>query len=158
MNSRMVKRLVVVLLSIVFCKMNISAQSFQDSLDIMQPIDNFFTGMKTKDTAFIRAQIFPYTKQFVTIAKNDLGDTKINPTEVNGFLTAIAKDKINVFDERIFNPKIKMDEALATVWVDYEFWFNDKKLHTGVDAFTLIKVNKRWWIYAIVDTRKKSSN
>jgi hypothetical protein len=155
MNSRTKVQIVVVLFSIVFCKMNMMAQTFQDSLDIMKPIDDFFIGMKTKDTALIRAQIFPYTKQFVTFVKTELGDTKINPTEVNGFLKAIVKDKASLLEEKIFHPKIKVDDVLATVWVDYEFWYNNQKLHTGVDAFTLVKMNRRWWIYAIVDTRKK---
>jgi hypothetical protein len=147
-----------ILFLFVFCLIDTRAQSFQDSLDIMKPINAFFIGMKAKDTASIRSQIYPGIKQFVTFSKNKQGNTKIDVTEINGFLNAIAKDKLNVFDERIFNPKIKIDESLATVWVDYEFWLNDKKLHTGVDAFTLIKVNNRWWIYGIVDTRKKLSD
>ncbi len=148
-------RKLIVLFFLVAPVILFKAQSVQDSLDMMKPIDDFFIGMKTKDTALIRAQIFPYTKQFVTFVKNDLGDTKINPTEVNGFLKAIVKDKASLLEEKIFNPKIKIDDVLATVWVDYEFWYNNKKLHTGVDAFTLVKMNRRWWIYAIVDTRKK---
>jgi hypothetical protein len=47
------------------------------------------------------------------------------------------------------------DEALASAWVQYEFYVNDKFSHKGTNLITLVKTNDFWKITAIIDTRKK---
>jgi hypothetical protein len=145
----------IVLFLLSYSLMDAKAQSQKDSLDIMKSIHNFFLGMKMKDTVLIKAQILPSVKYFQTFNKDKNGFTKIDSTPVRLFLASIGNDKSNKFDERIFNPIVKIDDVLATVWVDYEFWYNGKKTHTGVDAFTMLFVNNKWQITAVVDTRKK---
>jgi hypothetical protein len=144
------------LLLFVYSFIGARAQSQKDSLEIMQSINNFFLGMKIKDTVLLKAQILPSIKYFRTFNKDKNGFTKIDSTPVSLFIATIGKDKENSFDERIFNPTIKVNDVLATVWVDYEFWYNGKKSHTGVNAFTMLLVNNKWQIAAVVDTRKKN--
>jgi hypothetical protein len=146
----------IVLFLFAYCFLEAKAQSQKDSLEIMQSIHNFFLGMKTKDTILLKAHIYPSTKYFQTFEKDKKGLTKIDSTPVRLFIASIGNDQSNSFDERIFNPVVKIDDVLATVWVDYEFWYNGKKTHTGVDAFTMLHVNNKWLITAITDTRKKS--
>jgi hypothetical protein len=148
-------RWLIVLFLFAFCLIGVSAQSHKDSLEIMKSINNFFLGMKMKDTVLLKAQIHPSTKYFQTFSKDKRALTKIDSTPVSLFIASIGNDQSNSFDERIFNPVIKIDDVLATVWVDYEFWYNGKKTHTGVDAFTMLLVNNKWQIAAVVDTRKK---
>jgi hypothetical protein len=145
----------MILFLFAFCLHDARAQSQKDSLEIMKSINNFFMGMKTKDTTLLKAQIYPSVKYFQTFNKDKKGFTKIDSTPINLFIASIGNDKSNSFDERIFNPVVKIDDVLATVWVDYEFWYNGKKTHTGVDAFTMLLVNNKWQIASVVDTRKK---
>jgi Putative lumazine-binding len=148
-------RLFIFLFLIVFQVLDFKAQTNQDSLDIMKPINAFFLGMKQLDTTLIHQQLHPSLNYLRTFRKNKNGETKIDSTRVHDFMKAIVKDKSAQLEEKIYNPKLLMDDILASVWVDYEFWYNGKFSHSGVDVFTLIKVNAIWQIAAIVDTRKR---
>jgi hypothetical protein len=134
---------------------NVSAQK-SDSGAIMTPIYDFFSGMRKQDTSLIRLQMHEKANHLLTFRLNKEGKTKIDSISVSDFLKAVVKDKNAVLDEKILNPQIHNDSPLATVWVDYEFWYNGKLSHGGVDAFTLIKVNDLWKIIQVVDTHKKT--
>ena len=58
-------------------------------------------------------------------------------------------------EERITNYDIKIDDPLASVWAEYEFYIDGKLSHKGVDAFQLFKSNAGWKIIQICDTRRK---
>jgi hypothetical protein len=149
----MVRAIMILCVLVCYCK-DLNAQSLSDSLAIMQPINNFFLGMKQQDTTFIKQQLHPNLHHLNTFRKNKAGLTKIDSIRTRDFMLSIAKNKGAQLEEKIFRPKILLDDVLATVWVDYEFWYNGKLSHTGVDAFTLIKVEAGWQIIAVVDTRK----
>ncbi len=133
----------------------IQAQFQKDSLEIMTSINHFFLGMKQQDTALMHQQMHSSLNYMRTFRKNKDGQTKIDAISTKDFLLAIVKDKSAQLEEKISRPKIFVDDVLATVWVDYEFWYNGKFSHAGVDAFTLIMVDEVWQIAAVVDTRKR---
>ena len=55
------------------------------------------------------------------------------------FLLQLETPHKEVWDERIVDYKIEIDENLAQVWAPYEFYLDDKFSHCGVNAFQLIK-------------------
>ena len=48
--------------------------------------------------------------------------------------------------ERIWNPEIKVNGLIATLWAPYDFWVDGKYSHCGVDQFDFIKTEEGWKI------------
>lgn len=51
--------------------------------------------------------------------------------------------------EKALHYDIKVHKGMAMAWVAYEFWRNGAFSHCGIDAFTLMKVNKEWKIVSL---------
>ncbi|RRO16431.1 nuclear transport factor 2 family protein [Flavobacteriaceae bacterium 14752] len=69
-------------------------------------------------------------------------------------LKAIPKN-INI-EERIFDIESTVTEYLAQYTIPYEFYVNGELSHSGINVLTLIKIDNRWLISYIADTRKKA--
>jgi hypothetical protein len=44
---------------------------------------------------------------------------------------------------------------MATAWTPYNFYFNGKFSHCGVNNFVLVKQDNGWKIQYIIDTRRR---
>ena len=53
-----------------------------------------------------------------------------------------------------FDPEVRIDGGLATVWAEYTFRVNDTISHCGVDAFQLVRTGDGWKILFVSDTRR----
>jgi hypothetical protein len=60
-----------------------------------------------------------------------------------------------VWDERIGEVEIKIDDNLATAWMNYAFYVGDTFSHCGVNAFQLAKGEAGWKVIQIADSRRK---
>src|SRR5690606_16608714 len=58
------------------------------------------------------------------------------------------------WDEQIYDPEVRIDGGLATLYVFYTFSLGEKFSHCGVDAFWMIRTAEGWKISALVDTRR----
>ncbi|MEI2720897.1 MAG: hypothetical protein V9E87_12310 [Gemmatimonadales bacterium] len=59
-----------------------------------------------------------------------------------------------LLDERIYDPEIRIDGGLATVWTFYAFFVGERLSHCGVDAFQLARTSEGWKIIALADSRQ----
>ncbi|MFT2543406.1 hypothetical protein ACMWP9_36050, partial [Escherichia coli] len=62
----------------------------------------------------------------------------------------------NMADERIVFDVVKIDADLAIVWTPYQFYRNGTFSHCGVNSFQLVRLNGRWKIQYLIDTRRKT--
>jgi hypothetical protein len=114
-----------------------------------------FDAMRAKDTIAFRAGLAPDAR-LVTTTTNPQGQPAYRATpNMNGFLSSIARSTARL-DERIFEPEVRVDQNLATVWTRFEFWGNDQFSHCGYDAFQLIRTNGEWKIAQIADTNRRN--
>ena len=73
------------------------------------------------------------------------------------FLNAVGTPHENIWDEKIWDPIVKIDGNMATVWVNYAFYVGDQFSHCGVNAFQLFKSATGWKIVNLTDTRRKDN-
>ncbi|MCL1671610.1 nuclear transport factor 2 family protein [Elizabethkingia ursingii] len=113
-------------------------------------VNKLFTAMKNSDSAGIKSS---FTKQAIlqTIMKNGEVKTEAIPA----FAGTVAKAVKNTLEERITFSAIHIDGNLASVWTPYQFYFQGKFSHCGVNSFQMIKENGDWKIQYIIDTRRK---
>src|SRR6185369_6170731 len=60
----------------------------------------------------------------------------------------------DVWNERIYDPEVRIDGDVAQVWAYYTFHRNATFSHCGIDAFMLVKVASTWKITQLADSRR----
>lgn len=125
----------------------------KDSIVIAQVIQNMFTAINKSDTNLLKTCFTP-TSILQTIA-NKNGIIEIKTEQLQNFISSIGIQKPGALDERIKIDKLLIDAELASVWTPYEFYYNQKYSHKGVNSFQLVKRTDGWKIQYIIDTRRK---
>lgn len=120
--------------------------------DVMAVINRMFEGFAKKDTTIIRGTLADDVK-LVSAFNNREGKPMVRAETMDKFLVGIATAPGSL-DERLFNPEVRIDGNLATVWVKYEFWYDGKYSHCGIDSFQLARGDAGWKIISIADTRR----
>ena len=128
------------------------AQTAEDS--VKAAVNQLFEGMKNSDANAIR-EAFADSAILQTISRNQQGQTVIRTDAVSGFAEQVSKLAKGAADERITFETIKIDGPLAIVWTPYKFYFNGNFSHCGVNSFQLVRVNGKWKIQYLIDTRRR---
>jgi len=147
----MSKYLIVLVLG--FSAIIANGQSTEEA-GIKETINNLFEGMRKSDAALIQSALSE-TAVLQTIKKNKEGKLIVQNESVADFLTAITKPHPEVYDERIVFETIKIDGPLASVWTPYKFYIGATFSHCGVDSYQLVKIDGKWKIQYLIDTRRK---
>jgi len=119
-------------------------------------IIKLFTSMKASDEQFILS-CFADQAVMQSIIKDKEGKNSVKSDGVAGFAAFVGKQPQGAADERIVFETIKIDGELAFVWTPYQFFYNGKFSHCGVNVFGLIKVSGVWKIHSVIDTRRKDN-
>lgn len=131
---------------------NATAQSAEDSVKIT--IGNMFTAMRNSDGKSLLT-CFADSAILQTIARNKEGNTVIKNEKLADFAVVVGSMPKAAADERITFDVVKVDGALAIAWTPYQFYFNGKFSHCGVNSFQLVKQNGSWKVQYLIDTRRK---
>lgn len=150
-NNRM--KYILVLSSFIFYGIA-NAQSAEDS--VKAAVNQLFTAMKNSDSVLL-ASSFADKAILQTIVTTKTGKVEIGNESVPSFAGAVAKMANGDADERIQFDVIKIDGPLALVWAPYKFYYKGKFSHCGVDSFQMLKVNGKWQIQYLIDTRRIQS-
>lgn len=68
-------------------------------------------------------------------------------SDYKSFIRSIYEDSC---EEKFYNIRITEDGYIATVFFDYSFWMNGKKLNWGAESWGLIKINGVWKIVSVI--------
>ena len=119
---------------------------------ILATVQKVFDAMRTRDTALL-AQAFDTTAKLAGVSSR--GTPAVNLTSPAQFGAAILRAPAgDVWNERIYEPEVKVDGPVAQVWAYYTFHRNATFSHCGVDAFMLLKVGGAWKITQLADSRR----
>ncbi|WP_296313397.1 nuclear transport factor 2 family protein [Winogradskyella sp. UBA3174] len=132
----------------------VSAQKTEKHI-VKTTIIEFFDAFHKQDTITMKAMV---TDKIVlqSISTNNNGETILKEDDFNQFVKNIASiPKDRKFEEKLLDFNIQVDGGMANAWVVYEFWYQEKFSHCGVNSFQLMKVNDAWKIIYLVDTRRQ---
>jgi len=136
-------------LCLAFCN-NTQAQSSEDS--VKSAVNQLFTAMKNADSALLVSSFADSAILQTIVDKN--GKVEIKTEAISGFAQQVGKMQKGSLDERIQFDVVRIDGALAIVWAPSKFYFKGNFSHCGVDSFQLVRVNGKWKIQYLVDTRR----
>jgi hypothetical protein len=137
-----------------------TALLFPGALPAQQPADAevvavvraFFDGMRSKDTAALRSLVHPSARLLGTGPTQE-GQLRVDEVPMERFFQMVAGAP-GLLDEKIWDPEVRVDGHLATVWTQYAFYYDGKFSHCGVDAFQLARTAEGWKVVQIADTRR----
>lgn len=133
---------------------SIRAQS-ADEKAVREVIDKLFDGMRMADSSMVSGLFHPDVRM-MTSYEDASGSTVLKEGSLEAFLSAIGTPHPEVWDEKIWNTEVRIDDNLAQVWTDYAFYVGQRFSHCGVDAFQLVKdENGDWRIVNLIDTRRE---
>jgi hypothetical protein len=128
------------------------AQSAAEREEVLQPVKQLFDGMRKRDSAMVRATFAPDAR-FARVQERD-GQITLQFHAPDDFVKAVGSAPSPPWDERVYEPEVRIDGRVATVWTKYDFLAGDKWSHCGVDAFQLAKLADGWKITQLADTRQ----
>ena len=119
---------------------------------VLATVQKVFDAMRTRDTALLR-QAFDTSARLAGVPAR--GTPMVRLTAPSAFGAAIASAPAgDVWNERIWDPEVRIDGDVAQVWAYYTFHRNKAFSHCGVDAFMLLKVGSEWKITQLADSRR----
>ncbi len=125
-----------------------------DSAEIRQVLTRLFDGMRTRDTAAMRAQFYEGAAMRSAFIRQ--GKNTVEADGVEDWLKGVAGAPPDLLlDERLGPPEIRVDGNLGNVWVYYEFYAGGKFSHCGVDNFQLARTDAGWKIILLADSRRR---
>lgn len=122
--------------------------------EVRAVIDQLFEGMRLGDSALVRS-VFHVDAGAYTSYKKE-GEFILHEGSVDEFVNAVGSPHDKIWDERISNVVIQIDDGLAQVWMDYSFYLGEEFSHKGVNAMQLAHTDGRWQIIQIADTRRRN--
>lgn len=131
-----------------------TARAQQGQGEIIAVVYRLFDAMRAKDTAAVRATLHTSARVLGT-GPNQQGQLQVEETPMDRFMQIVATAPGRL-DEKIWDPEVRIDGDLATVWTQYVFHYDGNFSHCGVDAFQLARTADGWKIVQIADTRRNT--
>lgn len=123
-------------------------EEVRDEQAVIDVMDRLFAAMRQQDTAAIRALAHPELRLFVP-GQPAPGDVRVS--SLDGFIASIAAARQRL-DERAYDPVVRIDADLASLWTYYDFWRGDEFSHCGTDAFHFARTDGAWKIIGLAYT------
>jgi hypothetical protein len=125
-----------------------------DEAAVMEVVGALFDAMRAGDSAAMRATLHSSATAATAFVRDGV-PTLARETSLDGFVQAVGTPHDEVWDERVWDPEVKVDGLLATAWMNYAFFAGDTFSHCGVNAFQLFKGADGWKIFHVADTRRR---
>lgn len=120
--------------------------------EVRSVIDRLFDGMRAGDSAAVRAAFHPQARLQSVVLRD--GVPGVATTSIEDFAQAVGAPHDAIWDERLSDVQISVDDPLAQAWMRYEFYLGDRFSHCGVNAMQLVRTEAGWQILQITDTRR----
>lgn len=148
-----VRSLAGVLLALAIPTSPLSAQAAED--EVVQVVEDLFDAMRARDRTALGAVFHDGARLSRGVTDAD-GNFAVRDTPMDRFIEGIVTAETEaLLDERIYNPEVRIDGNLATVWVEYDFYLGEEFSHCGVDAIQLAHDGTSWRIFQIADTQQR---
>jgi len=131
------------------------ARAQDDRAQVLATVQRLFDGMQRGDTALMRSAFLPGAKLF-GIRTRQNGQVVVQQITEQQFAEFRAGDTRGEWLERAFDPEVRIDGTMATVWAAYDFRLGGQFSHCGTDAVQLLKTPDGWRIVSIADTFQRT--
>ena len=126
----------------------------KEKIAVEKVVLELFDAMRAGDSSRA-ATLFHPNVRMMTSFRDSSGQSTLREGSLADFLHAVGSPHPKIWDERIRNTEVRIDENLAQVWTEYAFYVGEEFSHCGVDAFQLVRGKDGLWrIVNLIDTRR----
>lgn len=112
-----------------------------DRQAIVAAVQQFFDTMAAKDVEGSRRVLIPEGRFF----RVRVPSGEVSTVTLKEYIDRLPTQKQRQ-RERFWNPDVRVQDGIASVWTRYDFWIDGKFSHCGVDSFDLVKTPDGWKI------------
>ncbi len=128
---------------------------------VISTLQSFFEALNSKDAKAMEQTVaFPEEMKLTSVFYSKRTETTLaKPSPFSDFLKSLEKESQSEdkWLESTWSFDVRIDGELASAWVPYSFFVNDKLSHCGANQFTLMKQEKGWKILSISDSRRREN-
>jgi hypothetical protein len=136
-------RMLVVFIALAIAVPASTQPSSSERDAILKTVQGFFDTMTAKDVEGARQLLQPQGRFHAMRMRDGKPDVRAFSNEEYFADLQAGKRKLQ---ERMWNPEVRIQGLIATMWAPYDFWIDGKFSHCGIDAFDLIKTEEGWKI------------
>ena len=138
------------LLLLLLCPLlAMSQQKTSDEDQIKAVILKTFSAMKSVDSVALKSCFTSNAMLHISQVKPE--GNALREVPADKFIQNVMTRKPGDMDERVLSwGPILIDQEIATAWVPYEFYFNGKFTHKGVDVFIFVKSGNEFKIKTLL--------
>lgn len=126
-----------------------SQNQTKDEDQIKAVILKTFSAMKSVDSVALKSCFTSNAMLHISQVKPE-GNT-VREVPAAKFIQNVMTRKPGDMDERVLSwGPILIDQEIATAWVPYEFYFNGKFTHKGIDVFIFVKSGNEFKIQTLL--------
>ena len=139
-----------ILLLLLLCPLlAMSQQKTSDEDQIKAVILKTFSAMKSVDSVALKSCFTSNAMLHISQVKPE--GNALREVPADKFIQNVMTRKLGDMDERVLSwGPILIDQEIATAWVPYEFYFNGKFTHKGVDVFIFVKSGNEFKIKTLL--------
>ena len=139
-----------ILLLLLLCPLlAMSQQKTSDEDQIKAVILKTFSAMKSVDSVALKSCFTSNALLHISQVKPE--GNALREVPADKFIQNVMTRKPGDMDERVLSwGPILIDQEIATAWVPYEFYFNGKFTHKGVDVFIFVKSGNEFKIKTLL--------
>ncbi len=130
------------------------AQKPDDRAQVIAAVQSFFDSMEKAD-AELAKKILMADARFFSAAERD-GKVTVRPSTGDAFVASFSNPNRGRSLERMWEPEVRVQGAIAQVWTRYDFHANGTFSHCGIDAFSLVKTDEGWKIASAMWTIERT--
>lgn len=144
----------ILILGVMASAPPVQAQS-SDEEAILEAIKTFFDGFAAQDST----QMWSVTERgarLVMTSSSDDGSPMMRSVTMTQFMDFVVNHEGEPMVETYWDPQIRVEDNLATVWIRYNFYVGETLDHCGEDTFQLFRSAEGWTIIAVADTQRRA--
>jgi hypothetical protein len=119
---------------------------------VLAAVQRLWAAMHAGDGGAVSA-VFAPGARLVSVAVRD-GQRVVETTPVAAFADAVDRGG-GGWNERMYDPDVRVDGDIASVWTFYTFHRGDRFNHCGIDSFELARGRAGWVVTQVADTRRQ---
>jgi hypothetical protein len=152
-----VRHTMTVVVAGALLSLNVAAQTKQaegdDKAAVVAIVQKFFDTMASRDVEGARGVLMAEGRMFSLRDQN--GQPVARASAVEDYLKSLG-DRKQDSRERMWNPEVRVNGGVASLWTPYDFWIDGKFSHCGVDSFDLLKTADGWKIASVTYTIERT--
>ncbi len=120
---------------------------------VVAALQAVFDALRTGDADLLRSVMDPGVVMHFT-QTDASGSTSHGSSTVEGLAARIQASDAPLI-ERMWDPVVRVDGALASIWTPYDFYTGATFSHCGTDVATLVRRDGRWTVVSLSWTRRQ---